>query len=81
MLKIETKTKLSPEEAIKKAIAFFGPDGQGMEVKDKGNNCVSFEGAGGGVDVSACIKGKQTSVELASREWDYQVKQFISKLK
>ena len=81
MLKIATKTKLSPEEAIKQAIEFFGPDGYGLEVKDQAPSCAYFEGGGGGVQVTACIEGKQTSVELESREWDYQVKKFIGKIR
>ncbi len=81
MLKIAIKTKLSPEEAIKRAVEFFGPVGQGMEVKNQSPTCASFVGGGGGVDVTACAEKKGSSVDLESREWDYQVKEFISKLR
>ena len=81
MLRIATKTKLRPEEAIKRAIEFFGPDGYGLEVKERAPSCAYFEGGGGGVQVTACVVGKQTSVELESREWDYQVKKFIGKIR
>ena len=80
MLKIATNTKLSPEEAIKRAVEFFGPNGYGMNVKEQNPDCVSFEGGGGGIDVSACVDEGKTSVELESREWDYQVKEFITKI-
>ena len=80
MLKIATKTKLSPEEAIKRAVEFFGPRGQGMEVKEQTPTYASFVGGGGGVDVTACAEKKGASVELESREWDYQVKEFIGKI-
>ncbi len=80
MLKIATKTKLSPEEAIKSAVDFFGPGGHGLEVKNQTPDCAYFEGAGGGVNVTACAEEKGTSVELESREWDYQVKEFIRKI-
>ncbi len=80
MLKIVTKTKLSPEEAIKRAVEFFGPGGYGLEVKNQTPDCVSFEGGGGGVEVTACTEEKRTSVELFSREWDYQIKEFIAKI-
>jgi len=80
MLKITTKTKLSPEEAIKQAVEFFGPGGYGLEVKGQAPNCAYFEGGGGGVDVITCVEEKGTSVELESREWDYQVKEFIRKI-
>ncbi|MFC1934003.1 hypothetical protein ACFLXX_02475 [Chloroflexota bacterium] len=80
MLRIATNTKLSPEEAIKRAVEFFGPAGHGLEVKEQTPTCAYFEGSGGGVDVIACVEEKGTSVELVSREWDYQVKEFIGKI-
>ncbi len=46
MLKIATKTKLSPEEAIKRAVEFFGPGGYGLEVKEQSFDCAYFEGGG-----------------------------------
>jgi hypothetical protein len=55
MLSIETTSKHSPEEAIKRAVKFFGPQGT--------------------------PKGKGSTVSFDSREWDYQVKEFIGKIK
>lgn len=81
MLKIGTKTKLSPEEATKRAKEFFGPDGYGLKVVEETPTSACFEGGGGGVEVIACAEGKGTSVELVSREWDYQVKEFIRKIR
>ena len=81
MVKLETKTKLSPGEVIKRAIAFFGTGGYGLEVKEQNDTCVSFQGGGGTVDVVTCIEGKRTSVELTSQEWDRQVREFIDKLR
>ena len=57
MPKIATKTKLSPEEAIKRAVEFFGPGGYGLEVKEQSTDCAYFEG-GGGVEVTACAEEK-----------------------
>ena len=81
MLKIATKTKLSPEDAIKRAVEFFGPEGYGLEVKNQFPECAYFEGGGGGIEVTACADGKGTSVELLSLEWDYQAREFIKKLR
>ena len=81
MLNIETTTKLSPEEAVKRAVKFFGPQGYGLEVKEEAPCCAEFEGGGGGVAVSATTKGKGATVSFESREWDYQVKEFIGKIK
>jgi len=80
MLKIGTKTKLSPEDAIKRAVEFFGPGGYGLKVTEQSDTGACFEGGGGGVEVVACAEEKETSVELVSREWDYQVREFISKI-
>ncbi len=81
MLNIEATTKLSPEEAIKRAVKFFGPQGYGLKVKEGGPCCVEFEGGGGGVAVSASAQGKGSKVDIETREWEYQVKEFISKIK
>ena len=81
MLSIAAKTKLKPEEVIKRAVDFFGPKGYKLTVKEQSADCASFEGGGGGVEVSTCIEGKQTSVDFTSREWDYQVKEFIGTLR
>jgi len=81
MLNIETTTKLSPEEAIKRAVKFFGPQGYGLTVKEEAPCCAEFEGGGGGVRATATAKGKGSTVSFESREWDYQVKEFISKIK
>lgn len=80
MLKIATKTKLSPEEAIKQAIDFFGPNGYKLDIEEQSSDCAYFKGGGGSVDIIACIKENETSVELSSTEWDYQVKKFIAKI-
>ncbi|MFA5308815.1 MAG: hypothetical protein WC370_04925 [Dehalococcoidales bacterium] len=81
MLKISRESKIKPEEAIKRAVAFFGPEGYGLEVKDEGGCCVSFEGGGGGIDISAAASQKGSVVDIESREWDYQAQQFLDKLK
>ena len=80
MLRIATKTKLTPGEAIRQAVEFFGPDGYQLEIKDKAPACAEFEGGGGGVQVTACLDEEGTSVELISREWDHQVKEFVGKI-
>ena len=77
MLRIATKTKLSPEEAVKRAVEFFGPAGHGLEVKEQSTDCAYFEGSGGGVEITSCAEEKGASVELVSREWDRQVREFI----
>jgi len=58
-------------------VAFFGPGGYGLAVENRTAGYVCFEGGGGTVEVSASAQGKGASLELVSREWDYQVKRFL----
>ncbi len=81
MLKLNVRTKRKPEEVVKKALEFFGPAGHGMKVTEQSDACASFEGGGGGVSVTACTDDKGTSVDLETREWEYQVKEFARKIK
>lgn len=81
MLNLQTKTKLSPKEVLKRAVEFFGTGGYGLELKEQGEDCVYFEGGGGGVDIVTCAEEKGTSVEIASREWDHQAEEFLGKIR
>ena len=76
MLRIATKTKLSPVEVIKKAIKFFGPDGYKLKIISQTETSAEFEGGGGSIGLSACDDAGITSVDFLSREWDFQVKEF-----
>ena len=88
MARYGKESKLSPAKVIEKALGFFGPSGLGLEVKEEVEGCATFEGGGGHVFVSACekgpalsgVEGKGSEVELETREWDYQVKQFMGKI-
>jgi len=81
MLNIEAKSKLSPEEAIKRAVKFFGPEGYGLTVKDEAPFSAEFEGGGGGVAIGVSAEAKGSRIEIESREWDYQVKEFLKHVK
>jgi len=70
------ESKLSPEAAIGKAVAFFGSR---LEQTEHNACCVRFEGGGGHVLVSVS-SGDKTRVDLETREWDYDVKQFMRRL-
>ena len=81
MLRIEVKSKLSPKEAVERAVKFFGPAGYGMKVRESSEDGAAFEGGGGGVVVNASPEKKGSSVEIESHEWDFQAKEFIRKIK
>jgi hypothetical protein len=80
MIRMSVKTKLKPEEVVRRAVNFFGPGGQGLEVTNKSAGYVCLEGGGGGVEVITSGEAKGASVELVSREWDYQAKEFLDNI-
>jgi hypothetical protein len=80
MLRMTVKTKLKPEEVVRRAVNFFGPGGHGLEVANESAGYVCLEGGGGVVEVIASGEAKGASVELVSREWDYQVKEFLDNI-
>jgi hypothetical protein len=81
MPRYSVMTQKSPEEAIREAVAFFGEEGVGLTADEQGPCCAYFEGSGGFVRATASTgEDEQTVVELETREWDYSVKQFMSKI-
>lgn len=81
MLRIATKTKLTPEQVIKKAIVFFGPTGYKLKLIDQTETSANFEGSGGSIEMTACKENSKTSVDFISQEWDFQVKEFIKAIR
>ena len=77
MIKITKQTKIAPEEVINRASKFFGKGGEGLEEKERNPCCLSFEGAGGYVSISIFEEEKHRMVELETREFEYQAKQFM----
>jgi hypothetical protein len=80
MARYGVESKLSPAQVVEKALAFFGPGGLGLEVAEQEECCARFEGGGGHVFVNAAEKDKGSQVDLETREWDYQVKQFMGQI-
>jgi hypothetical protein len=81
MLSITKNTFLKPEEVIKRAVNFFGPRGLGLIIKEEDTCSVYLEGGGGGVRVDAAAAAKGTKVDVETREWESQVKDFMAVLK
>jgi hypothetical protein len=77
MLRIATKTKLTPSDVINNAIQFFGPEGFKLKIINQTETSASFDGGGGSIEISTCEGDGKTTVNFISREWDYQVKEFI----
>ena len=82
-MRYEVVTKLTPQETLQKAIAHFGPQGEGLDIVDQNAACLVFQGGGGHVAVTACpgnAPGDKTTVELETREWDNAVRKFMSRV-
>lgn len=73
-------SKLAPDKVLEKAIRFFGPQGNGLTITAQGEGCATFEGGGGYVAISLCGDPQGTRVDLETREWDYDVQNFMSKI-
>ena len=82
MLNISGETKLTPDAVMEKAKEFFIKD-TGLNLVDINDSCATFEGGGGGVTVTVTpgSDNKKTSVEVVTREWEYQVKKFMEAIK
>jgi hypothetical protein len=80
MLKMEKRTKKTLQEVVQKLKIFFGKGGLGLDLKEETPTCLTFEGGGGYVTAALCEEDTGTRVDLATQEWDYQVKEFASRL-
>lgn len=80
MIHMEATSKRAPGEVLDRVRKFFGKGGQGLELSEENESCLTFTGGGGYVTATVCAEGSQTKVDLVSQEWEYQVKEFLSKL-
>jgi len=80
MLRMSKETRLSAEEIISVASDFFGKEGIGLEEKSRNSCCISFEGGGGHVSVTIGEGDSRQSVDVETREWEHQAKEFLGKL-
>ncbi|MCS6802859.1 MAG: hypothetical protein RMM58_11990 [Chloroflexota bacterium] len=80
MIRLETTTRALPATVLRLARAFFG-ERYGLAETSADATSVTFEGGGGGVTVSAQATRAGTVVEITSREWDEQARQFAAQLR
>jgi len=72
-----TETKLSTSAVLDRVSEYFGEGGLGLAETSRDACCISLEGGGGDVTVTV-TEGDKTSVDVETREWDYQVKKFLA---
>jgi len=77
MIRITKETTLSADDVLRRASDFFGTQGLGLEEKERNSCCIAFEGGGGYVSISLVEAGGKRDVDAESREWEYQVKEFL----
>jgi len=80
VLSFETQKK--QEEILDKAVKYFTEE-VGLEVTERSDCCVHFQDRNqlGHVKVTLSQKGAKFEVDVESREFDYQAKQFVSEFK
>ena len=77
MIRIAVKTKQKPDQVIEKAVQYFEKE-LGLKLTDLQKCCAYFEGGGGHVKVTL-VQNDSTEVEVESREWEQQAKEFVKK--
>jgi len=77
-----TETRLSPEQVLERARAFFGPESDlGLPETSAGPGGAVFATEAGGVEVSAVANDGKTEVTVLSREYDTWAEQFLRRLR
>ena len=77
MIRIAKQTRLNAPDVIVRASGYFGAGGEGLEETERNPCCISFEGAGGYVAVSVVDEEKRRTVDVETREFEYQAKRFL----
>ena len=80
MIHITKETTLPVDDVLERASNFFGSQGLGLEEKDRNSCCIAFDGGGGYVSITVAEAAGKRDVDVESREWEYQVKEFLGTL-
>ena len=77
MIRISKQSLLNPDDILAKASRYFGKGGEGLDETERGPCCISFSGAGGYVTVTVSEETNKREVDVETREFEYQAKQFL----
>jgi hypothetical protein len=80
MIRIAKQTRRKPEDIIDQAVKFFGQDGEQLAEKERNPCCISFEGGGGYVTITLVEESQKTTVDVETREFEYQAQRFLETL-
>jgi len=81
MKTMSKETKLSPEKLIERAKEYFVGRFGFKVVEEAANCCVEFANDLGFVNVQVLDKGGCREITLTTIEWEYQIEEFLGKLK
>ena len=77
MIRMAKQTRLKPDDIIVRAVEFFGEKGEQLKERERNRCCVYFEGVGGYVMISIAEENKKRTLDIETREYEYQVKRFL----
>jgi len=82
MIVVSFETKRDQEEILNKAVEYFR-DKVGLKTTERDSCCVHFvdENQIGYVNVTLTEEGNKFKVEIESREYEYQAKEFMRTFK
>lgn len=82
MIVVSFETKMAQEEILDKAVEYFR-DKIGLKITERGSCCLYFVDKNqiGYVNVTLAKKMNGFKVEVESREYEYQTKEFMSTFK
>ena len=80
VIRLETTTRATPPRVVQLARELFA-GAYGLTETAADERSVAFEGGGGGVAVAVRGARDGTIVEITSREWDVQARQFVERLR
>ena len=79
-MRYSAESKLSQDKLIDLAAKYFTSESAGLKVSSKDSSSLCMEALEGFVTVSTCksdVKGRKTYLEIETREYDYQVTEFL----
>ena len=80
MIHLSKKTKKPVQEIRKRADAYFGTDGLGLDAVDAGECSGCYEGGGGFVSIDIQEDDQQRTVDIRAKEWEFDAKRFLRKI-
>ena len=78
-MRYQVTTALTRRQALAQALADFGSGGVGLQITSQNNLGLVSQCGGGHIAVTA-QPGAETTLELETRAWDYDVQRFMARV-